>query len=81
MLKTLRAPGIRKKYEVTLSDHRICTVDAFGVRESAKEAEEFTIVGAHDEFPGVVPGGEIWISRTRRPTRPASMPNAMFGKT
>ena len=48
----LRAPGIHKKYEVTLSGYRICTVDPFGVRESSTEAEEFTLVGARAEFPG-----------------------------
>jgi hypothetical protein len=66
-MKTLRAPGIHKKYQVTLSEHRICTVDAFGVRESSTEAEEFTIVGARDQFAGVVPGGEVWISRRHFP--------------
>jgi hypothetical protein len=62
-MQTLRTPAIQKKLQVTLSDHRVCTVDAFGVRESGSEAEEFTTVGSRGEFPGVVPGGEVWISR------------------
>jgi hypothetical protein len=66
-MKTARAPGVRKKHEVTLSGHRICTVDAFGVRESSSEAEEFTLVGVRSEFPDVIPGGEVWVSRRHFP--------------
>ena len=50
-----------------MSGHRICTVDAFGVRESSAEAEEFTLVGVRSEFPGVIPGGEVWVSRRHFP--------------
>jgi hypothetical protein len=67
MTMTLRPPAIRKKHEVTLSGRRICTVDPFGVRESSPEAEEFTLVGTRPEFPGVVPGGEVWVSRRHFP--------------
>lgn len=66
-MQTLKAPGIRKKHETTLCDYRIHTVDAFGVRESSPEAEEFTLMGTRDEFPGVVPGWEVWISRRHFP--------------
>lgn len=66
-MKTARAPGIRKRHEVTLNDHRICTVDAYGLRESSPEAEEFTLLGTRPEFPGVVPGGEVWVSRRHFP--------------
>src|SRR3954468_11066056 len=66
-MQTLKAPGIRKRHHVTLSDYRICTVDAFGVRESSPTAEEFTLLGTPEEFPGVVPGGEVWISRHHFP--------------
>ncbi len=44
-MKTARAPAFRKTHEVTLCGYRVCTVDAFGVRESSAEAEEFTLVG------------------------------------
>src|SRR5205085_4423356 len=64
---TARAPAIRKKHVVTLCDYRVCTVDAFGVRESSADAEEFTVVGTRAEFPGVIPGGEVWISRRHFP--------------
>jgi hypothetical protein len=64
---TARAPGIRKKHAVTLCDYRVFTVDAFGVRESSPAAEEFTLEGTPDEFPGVIPGGEVWVSRRHFP--------------
>jgi hypothetical protein len=64
---TARVPGILKKHAVTLCDYRIFTVDAFGVRESSPEAEEFTLVGTREEYPGVIPGGEIWVSRRHLP--------------
>lgn len=66
-MKTLDRPAVRKKYEVTLCDYRICTVAAYGVRESCLEAEEFTLLGTREEFSGVVPGGEVWISRRHFP--------------
>ncbi len=66
-MKMARAPGIHKKHEVTLCGYRVCTVDPFGVRESSAEAEEFTLVGVRSEFPGVIPGGEIWVSRRHFP--------------
>jgi hypothetical protein len=66
-MQTLKAPAVRKKYNVTLCDYRIHTVDAFGVRESSPAAEEFTLMGTREEFPGVVPGGEVWISRRHFP--------------
>ena len=66
-MKTARAPGVRKKHVVTLSGYRVCTVDAFGVRESSPAAEEFTLVGTPAEFPKVVPGGEVWVSRRHFP--------------
>jgi hypothetical protein len=66
-MMTARAPGIHKKHAVTLCDYRIFTVDAFGVRESSPEAEEFTLVGTREEYASVIPGGEVWISRRHFP--------------
>jgi len=66
-MMTARAPGIRKKLAVTMCGYRVFTVDAFGVRESSPEAEEFTLVGTPDEYPGVIPGGEVWVSRRHFP--------------
>jgi hypothetical protein len=64
---SVRTPAIRKMHEVTLCGYRVCTVDAFGVRESSAEAEEFTLVGTRAEYPGVIPGGEVWVSRRHFP--------------
>jgi hypothetical protein len=66
-MKTLRQLGIHKKHIITLNEYRICTVDAFGVRESSHEAEEFTLHGTQPEFPRVVPASEVWISRLHFP--------------
>jgi hypothetical protein len=69
MMKTFRPPGVLKKNAVTLklNGYRICTVDAFGVRESSPLAEEFTLQGTNPDFPGVVPSGEVWVSRRHFP--------------
>jgi len=66
-MRTLRQLGIHKKHTITLNRYRICSVDAFGVRESSHEAEEFTLLGTQEEFLGVVPDGEVWISRLHFP--------------
>lgn len=61
-MKRASLPDIRKKHEVTLRDCRICAVDAFGVRESSPQAQEFTLHGTHPDFSGVIPAGEVWVS-------------------
>jgi hypothetical protein len=48
---------------VSLNSQRVFSVDAYGVRESSPEAEEFTLHGAKPDFPDVVPSGEVWVSR------------------
>jgi hypothetical protein len=52
---------------VSLTGYRICSLDAYGVRESSPEAEEFTLNGARPDFPSVIPPGEVWVSRRHFP--------------
>ena len=68
-MQTLKAPAVRKKYNVTLCDYRIHTVDAFGVRESSPAAEEFTLMGTREEFPGVVPAARCGFRAGISPVR------------
>jgi hypothetical protein len=63
MRKMSRRPGVKKKLVLRLQDCRVFIVDAFGLRESSRQAEEFTLQGTKSKFPGVIPANEIWISR------------------
>ena len=66
-MNTVFRQPLRKRHQVRLCDYRVVTVDAYALRESQPEAEEFTLFGTRAEFPGVVPGGDIWISRRHFP--------------
>jgi len=55
-------PGLRKKFLSEQDGYRVFSVDAFAVRNEAKADEEFTNFATPDDFPDLIPDGEIWIS-------------------
>src|SRR5438105_11405594 len=55
-------PPLKKKLVLEHSGLGVYAVDAFAVRNLAKPDEEFDNFATRDEFPGLIPAGEIWIS-------------------
>jgi hypothetical protein len=49
------------------TDYTVYAVDAFAIRNAAKPDEEFGNFATNDEFPDLIPKGEIWISRKLAP--------------
>lgn len=61
-MKKRRAPTNLDKTRITrLGGYVIHTVNAFGVRDLTEHDEEFTNFAIHDDFPRLIPRGEIWI--------------------
>src|SRR5438876_11412022 len=45
----------------TFHGYEVYTVNPFGVRDLTESDEEFTNFALHDQFPELIPEGEIWI--------------------
>ena len=55
--------ALAKERVADFRGYRVCTVDAFGVRDLARRDEEFTNFAIHDDFPDLIPEREIWVDR------------------
>src|SRR5581483_2031634 len=53
---------INKRYILTHNAYRVYSVNALGVRDKTQSDEEFGNFATHDEFPRLIPEGEIWIA-------------------
>ncbi len=55
-------PKLHKKRVLTHADYTVYSVNAFAVRDVAQPDEEFGNFATADQFPDLIPDGEIWIS-------------------
>jgi hypothetical protein len=55
-------PKLNKKRVLTHADYTVYSVNALAVRNAAQPDEEFGNFATADEFPDLIPKGEIWIS-------------------
>ncbi len=55
-------PELHKKRLLTHAEFTVYSVNGFAVRDVAKPDEEFGNFATKDEFPNLIPKGEIWIS-------------------
>jgi hypothetical protein len=54
-------PKLKKTFIATLQDHDVYAVNAFAVRDLAKQDEEFTNFAIHGDFPDLISEREIWV--------------------
>jgi hypothetical protein len=55
-------PKLHKRRVLTHADYMVYSVNGLAVRNAAQPDEEFGNFATRDEFPGLIPRGEIWIS-------------------
>ncbi len=55
-------PKLNKKRVLTHAEYTVYSVNGLAVRNVARPDEEFGNFAANDEFPDLIPKGEIWIS-------------------
>jgi hypothetical protein len=55
-------PKLCKKRVLSHAEHTVYSVNGLAVRNAAQPDEEFGNFATRDEFPDLVPAGEIWIS-------------------
>jgi hypothetical protein len=55
-------PKLNKKRVLTHADYTVYSVNGFAVRDAAQPDEEFGNFATRDDFPDLIPAGEIWIS-------------------
>jgi hypothetical protein len=55
-------PKLHKKRVLTHTEYTVYSVNALAVRNAAKPDEEFGNFAMRDDFPDLIPLGEIWIS-------------------
>ena len=55
-------PKLRKRRVLSHEDHTVYAVNGLTVRNVAQPDEEFGNYAMHEEFPDLIPEGEIWIS-------------------
>jgi hypothetical protein len=55
-------PKLHKRRVLTHSDYTVYAVNALAVRNVAQPDEEFGNFATRDDFPDLIPEGEIWIS-------------------
>src|SRR5947199_2610858 len=60
-------PKLHKRRVLSHADYTVFSVNAFAVRNAAQADEEFGNFATQDEFPDLIPGGEIWISEKLAP--------------
>src|SRR5438874_6237022 len=56
------APKLNKKRVLSHADYTVYSVNALAVRNVAQPDEEFGNFATQDDFPDLIPKGEIWIS-------------------
>lgn len=60
-------PPLDKRFVGTYDGFAVYSVDAFAIRNAAEPDEEFDNFATSEEFPDLIPAGEIWLSnRTLR---------------
>src|SRR5439155_19921442 len=62
MSKNRFRPKLHKRRILTHTECTVYSVNGFTVRNVAKPDEEFGNFATADEFPNLIPKGEIWIS-------------------
>ena len=55
-------PRLRKRRVLTHTDFTVYSVNGLAARNVAQPDEEFGNFATRDEFPDLIPGGEVWIS-------------------
>src|SRR5437764_2793363 len=60
-------PKLNKKRILVHADYTVYSVNGFAVRNVAQPDEEFGNFATQDEFPDLIPKGEIWISEKLAP--------------
>src|SRR5438067_5822105 len=60
-------PKLHKKRVLTHADWTVYSVNGLAVRNVAQPDEEFGNFATQDEFPDLIPKGEIWISEKLAP--------------
>jgi hypothetical protein len=60
-------PKLNKRRVLTYADYTVYAVNGLAVRNVAKPDEEFGSFATKDEFPDLIPAGEIWISEKNAP--------------
>jgi hypothetical protein len=61
------SPKLNKKRVLTHEDYTVYSVNGLAVRDAAEADEEFGNFATRDEFPDLIPKGEIWISEKLAP--------------
>src|SRR5437899_8174247 len=61
------APKLHKKRLLSHADYTVYSVNALAVRNLAQPDEEFGNFATKDDFPNLIPKGEIWISQKLAP--------------
>src|SRR5438309_9371420 len=56
-------PKLNKRRILSHFEHTVYAVNAFAVRNVAQPDEEFGNFASRDDFPNLIPAGEIWISQ------------------
>src|SRR5215207_5669329 len=67
MIPSRYSPKLNKKRVLAHEDFTVYSVNALAVRNFAQPDEEFGNFATRDEFPDLIPAGEIWISEKLAP--------------
>src|SRR5438034_6531778 len=60
-------PKLHKRLVLSHADYTVYSVNGFAVRNVAQPDEEFGNFATRDDFPNLIPRGEIWISEKLAP--------------
>jgi hypothetical protein len=55
-------PKLNKRFVATRDGYDIFSINPFAIRNLAQPDEEFDNFATHNEFPDIIPKGEIWIN-------------------
>ncbi len=55
-------PKLHKKRVLTHEEYTVYSVNGFAVRNASRPDEEFGNFATNDEYPDLIPRGEVWIS-------------------
>src|SRR5436309_6405192 len=67
MAKPHYDPKLHKRRVLTHADYTVYSVNGLAVRNVAQPDEEFGNFATRDDFPDLIPEGEIWISEKLAP--------------
>ena len=65
-------PKLNKKRVLSHADYTVYSVNGLAVRNVARPDEEFGNFATQEEFPDLIPKGEVWISEKLAPRRASS---------